>query len=124
MENKYLQVRKENIFTKFVNFIRGIFGKKIELEVPKQIETPERQGIKSNFFDDIRVNKEENKELIDLQSKYENNEINLAMLSDKEIDELDLLYKRQVTDLKKKLDDRKTQLNIMKHRIESYSTNM
>ena len=124
MENKYLQVRKENIFTRFVNFIRGIFGKKIEQEVSVQVETIENKDVKSNFFDDIRIDKEENKELIDLQTKYENNEINLSMLSDKEIDELDSLYKRQVTDLKKKLDDRKTQLNIMKHRIKSYSANM
>lgn len=124
MENKYLQARKQNIFTRFVNFIRGIFWKKVEQEVPAQVETTEKKEVKSSFLDDIRIDKEENKELIDLQIKYENNEINLAMLSDKEIEELDLLYKRQVTDLNKKLDDRKTQLNIMKHRIKSYSENM
>lgn len=123
MENKYLQVRKENIFTRFVNFIRGIFGKKVEQEVSVQEEKIENKDVKSNFFDDIRIDKEENKELIDLQTKYENNEINLSMLSDKEIDELDLLYKRQVNDLKKKLDDRKKQLNIMKHRMGNYSIN-
>lgn len=123
MENKYLQVRKENIFTRFVNFIRGIFGKKVEQEVSVQEEKIENKDVKSNFFDDIRIDKEENKELIDLQTKYENNEINLLMLSDKEIDELDLLYKRQVNDLKKKLDDRKKQLNIMKHRMGNYSIN-
>lgn len=123
MENKYLQVRKENIFTRFVNFIRGIFGKKVVQEVPTQVEKIENNDIKSNFFDDIKIEKEENKELIELQTKYENNEINLAMLSDKEIDELDLLYKRQVTELKKKLEDRRTLLNIIKHRMGNYSTN-
>lgn len=124
MENKNLQVRKESVFTRFVNFIRGMFWKKIEQEVPAQLETTENNEIKSNFFDEIRVDREENTKLIDLQRKYENNEIDLAMLSDEEIEELDLLYKRQVADLKEKLDDRKNQLNIMKNRIKSYSENV
>ena len=124
MENKNLQVRKESVFTRFVNFIRGMFWKKIEQEVPAQLETTENNEIKSNFFDEIRVDREENTKLIDLQRKYENNEIDLAMLSDEEIEELDLLYKRQVADLKEKLDDRKNQLNIMKNRIKSYAENV
>lgn len=124
MENKYLQVRKESIFTRFVNFIKGIFGKKVEQEIPAPVETIEKKDVKSNFFDEIRINKEENKELLDLQSKYENNEIDLCVMSNEEIHELDSLYKRQVLDLKKKLDDKKTQLAIMKNRIKSYSANM
>lgn len=124
MENKYLQVRKESIFTRFVNFIKGIFGKKIEQEIPAPVETIEKKEVKSNFFDEIRIYKEENKKLLDLQSKYENNEIDLCVMSNEEIHELNSLYKRQVSDLKKKLDDKKTQLAIMKKRIKSYSANM
>jgi len=124
MENKYLQVRKESIFTRFVNFIKGIFGKKVEQEIPAPVETIENKDVKSNFFDEIRINKEEDKELLDLQSKYENNEIDLCVMSNEEIHELNSLYKRQVSDLKKKLDDKKTQLAIMKNRIKSYSANM
>lgn len=124
MENKYLQVRKESIFARFVNFIKGIFGKKIEQEIPAPVETIEKKEVKSNFFDEIRIYKEENKKLLDLQSKYENNEIDLCVMSNEEIHELNSLYKRQVSDLKKKLDDKKTQLAIMKKRIKSYSANM
>ena len=124
MENKYLQVRKESIFTRFVNFIKGIFGKKVEQEITAPVETIEKKDVKSNFFDEIRINKEEDKELLDLQSKYENNEIDLCVMSNEEIHELNSLYKRQVSDLKKKLDDKKTQLAIMKNRIKSYSANM
>lgn len=124
MENKYLQVRKESIFTRFVNFIKGIFGKKVEQEIPAPVETIEKKEVKSNFFDEIRIYKEENKELLDLQSKYENNEIDLCVMSNEEIHELNSLYKRQVSDLKKKLDDKKTQLALMKNRIKSYSANM
>lgn len=124
MENKYLQVRKESTFTRFVNFIKGIFGQKAEHDIPTPVETIEKKDVKSNFFDEIRINKEENKELLELQSKYENNEIDLCVMSNEEIHELDSLYKRQVSDLKKKLDDKKTQLSIIKNRIKSYSTNM
>ena len=121
MENKYLQVRRENIFTRFINFIKGIFGYKAKEETSIQVEKVETKDLKSDFLNNIRINKQENEELISLQSKYENGEIKLSTLSDEEIDELDLLYKRQVGDLKKKLDDRKTQLNIIKHRMENYS---
>lgn len=124
MKSKYLQVRKENIFTRFVNFIKKIFGKKVEQELSTQAKTPENKNVKSNFFDEIRINKEEDKELIELQNKYENNELDLAVLSDEEIDELNSLYKRQVSDLKKKLDDKKTELAIMKKKIETSSENM
>lgn len=124
MENKYLQVRKESIFTRFVNFIKGIFGKKVDQEIPATVEITEKKEDKSSFFDEIRIYKEENKELLDLQSKYENNEIDLCVMSNEEIHELNSLYKRQVSDLKRKLDDKKTQLQIMKNRIKSYSANM
>jgi len=124
MENKYLQVRKESIFTRFINFIKGIFGKKVEQEIPTQVETIENRDVKSKFLGEIRIYKEENKELLDLQSKYENKEIDLGAMSDEEIHELNLLYKRQVSDLKKNLEDKKTQLSIMKHRIKNYLSNM
>lgn len=123
MENKYLQVKEKSIFTRFFNFIKGIFGKKAKQEISSNIETVEKKEIKSNFFDEIRIDEEKNKELLDLQSKYENNEIDLCVMSDEEIYELNSLYKRQVSDLKKKLEEKKIQLTIMKNRIEGYSEN-
>ena len=53
MENKYLQVRKESAFSRFVNFIKGIFGKKVEQELLTPLETIEKKYVKSNFFDEI-----------------------------------------------------------------------
>lgn len=124
MENKYLQVKKESIFTKFVNFIKGIFGKKVDQKITPQVQSIEFKEKKSDFIKEIRLNKEENKGLLELQRKYENNEIDLSVMSDEEIHELNLLYKRQVSDLKKTLEDKKTQLDIMKRRVNTYSTNM
>lgn len=124
MKNKYLQIRKESIFTRVVGFIKRIFGKEVEQEILDQVETAEKKEVKSNFFNEISIYKEENEELLNLQSKYENNEIDLRVLSNEEIHELNLLYKRQISDLKEKLDDKKTQLAMMKNRIKSHSANM
>ncbi len=43
-------------------------------------------------------------------------------MSNEQIHELNLLYKRQVSELKKKLNDKKTELSIMQQKIKSYST--
>lgn len=124
MENKYLQVGKENILKKIINFIKGIFGKKEEPKDNIEMKKAEKESEATNFFDTIKVVKDEDKEMIALQNKYENNEVNLSSLSDEEISELSELYKRQVSDLKKKLEDKKQQLEIAKKRIENYSSNI
>ena len=46
------------------------------------------------------------------------------MMSNEEIHELNLLYKRQVSDLMEKLDDKKEHLVVMKNKIEGYSENI
>lgn len=120
MENKYSQ----RIFYRFVNFINKIFGKKVEQEVLGSSEISEKKEAKSDFFDEIRIYNEENKELLDLQRKYENKEVSLGMMSNEEIHELNLLYKRQVSDLMEKLNDKKAQLAVMKNKIEVYSENI
>ena len=45
-------------------------------------------------------------------------------MSNEQIHDLSSLYQRQVSELKKKLNDKKTELSIMQHKIKSYSTNM
>ena len=128
MENKYLQVRKESIFTKFVNFIKGLFGYKVAEVKENPIQTtnnvPEKTEKKASFLEELRIEKEEDPELIKLQNQFENKELDLCVMSNEQVESLNSLYKRQVSDLKKKLDDKKTQLAIMKNRIKSYSANM
>ena len=54
MKNKSLQVRKENIFTKFMDFVKKIFKKKETKENTKQepiVNTTEEN--KSDFFEKI-----------------------------------------------------------------------
>ena len=120
---------KENIFTRFVNFIKRIFGNEEPKQIPAKTEViskPEfvKQEPKSNFMNELRLNKEENSSLLKLQNQFEKNEIDLRVMSNEQIHDLNSLYKRQVSELKKKLNDKKTELSIMQHRIKSYSSNM
>ena len=75
-------------------------------------------------MNEIRLYKEENPTLLKLQNQYEKSEIDLCVMSNEQIHDLSSLYRRQVSELKKKLNDKKTELSIMQHKIKSYSTNM
>ena len=97
--------------------IKGIFGYKEETILEDKKTQAIREETNGNFFDEIRVYREEKLELIKLQNQYEKDEIDLCVMSNEEIHELNSLYKRQITDLKSKLDDKKTQLNILKNKL-------
>lgn len=115
---------KENIFTRFINFIKRIFGNEEPKQIPAKTEEITKQESKSNFFDELRLYKEEDPTLLKLQNQYEKNEIDLCVMSNEQIHDLNSLYKRQVSELKKKLNDKKTELSIMQHKIKGYSANM
>lgn len=125
MEKKYLQVRKENILTKIVNFIKRKFFKSRKNQIIQESEqVNKKENPQSDFIDRVRIYKVEKSELLQLQRKFENNEIDFSGMSDKEVHELNSLYERQVSDLQKKLDDKKTEMGIIKSRINNYLTNM
>ena len=121
MENKYLQVRKENIFTRFINFFRKVFYKE-QINIEDTINN-RTDNTKNNFLYEIKIEHEEDPNLINLQEQFENKEIDLASMSDEEVHNLNQLYKRQIEELKKKLENKKTEINIVKNRMQSYSTN-
>ena len=115
---------KENIFTRFINFIKRIFGNEEPKQIPAKTEVIANQEPKSNFSDELRLYKEEDPTLLKLQNQYEKSEIDLCVMSNEQIHDLNSLYKRQVPELRKKLTDKKTELSIMQRRIKSYSANM
>lgn len=124
MDNKYLQIKKENIFTKFINFIENLFENNKDYESPPQLEMVKRKETSSsNFSSELQLNKDDNQTLLNLQKQFENNEIDLNVMSDEEIDALNSLYKKQVSELKKILDNKQTELNIIQYRIKGYSSN-
>lgn len=114
---------KENIFTRFINFIKRMFGNKEPKQIPAKVEIIAKQEPKSNFFDELRLYKEEDPTLLKLQNQYEKSEIDLCVMSNEQIHDLNSLYKRQISELKKKLNDKKTELSVMQHRIKGYSAN-
>ena len=122
MKNKSLQVRKENIFTKFMDFVKKIFKKKETKENTKQepiVNTTEEN--KSDFFEKYRVH-QENSELLNLQNQFEKGEIDLCTMSNEEVHELNLLHKRQILDLNARLNNKKAELNRIQYN-EKQSTN-
>lgn len=131
-KNKSLQVRKENIFTKFLNFFKNIFKSKkqepgyiqqdiiLEKERVQNIVTPE---VKKDFKSEIKIG-QENNELLYLQKKFENNEVTISSMSNDQIRDLIILYKEQVRNLKEKIKEKKTELNTRKSKLDNYSVNI
>ncbi len=114
---------KENIFTRFINFIKKILGNKEPKKLSEKAEEIQEQKAKKQFLDELKLNNAENSELLKLQNQYENGEINLSILSDEQIHDLNLLYKKQVSDLKQKLNEKKLELRMMKQKVNNYSAN-
>ena len=131
-KDKSLQVRKENIFTKFLNFFKNLFKPKkqelgyiqqdiiLEKERVQNIVTPE---VKKDFKSEIKIG-QENNELLYLQKKFENNEVTISSMSNEQIRDLIILYKEQVRNLKAKINEKKSELNTRKSKLENYSVNI
>lgn len=124
MEDKYLEVRKENIFSKISNFFKNIFKKKVNVELPQQVEITEEKEIENTEI--VEENNKENKEerLLELQNQFENNLIDISAISDEDLEALYSLYQKQNDELRKILADKLNQLEIIKNRIENYKVNM
>lgn len=118
MENKSLQVRTENIFTKLIDSMKKVFKKK---ETKENLELEENIVVvkenQSDFFEKYKDHQEK-PELLNLQNKFETKEIALSEMSDEQIHELNLLYQRQITDLKNKLNNKKNELIRIQNRLK------
>lgn len=66
---------------------------------------------------------EESPELLNLQARFESNQIQLAELTDEDLDSLNDLYQRQIDELKEKINKTKTQININMSKLESSVSN-
>lgn len=115
---------KDNIFKRFFNFIKRILNKEQPKLLPEKTEVHTHEEQKTNFLVDLRLVKEEDPTLLKIQKQYESGEIELSILSDEQIRNLNSLYERQVSELRRKLDNQKTELNILQRELNSYSTNI
>ena len=77
---------------------------------------------KTNFVNEIKVKKmEATPELLDLQSQFESNQIELKDLTDKQLDDLNDLYQMQIEELRQKINSTKSAININMSKLESAS---
>ena len=77
---------------------------------------------RTNFVNEIKVKKmEATPELLDLQSQFESNQIELKDLTDKQLDDLNDLYQMQIEELRQKINSTKSAININMSKLESAS---
>ena len=127
MENKYLQVRKNNIFQKIVSFLKNLFKFKKDtnntMNIEKSNDITGITKIKNEFRNEIEIEEQYDKDILELQFKYQQKEIELKDLSDEQVHKLNLLYIEQKKDKLRKIDNLKTEINMIKHQLKNLATN-
>lgn len=92
----------------------------VNTSVTSEISTTNEDRI--NFVNEIKVKKmEATPELLDLQSKFESNQIELKDLTDEQLDDLNDLYQMQIEELRQKINSTKSEININMSKLESAS---
>ena len=122
MKNNSLIVKEENIFSKIIGFFKKIFGKKEVVEAPIVEEKIEKEDKKINnreseFLRYIQINKKEDPELLELQRKFEAKEILMREMTDEQLIELTALYKRQIEDINRDIENKKTRIGMLKFKV-------
>ena len=85
--------------------------------------TPSLNQERDIFATELKIQKQEEKpELLELQSRFESNQIPLSELTDDELDSLNSLYQRQIDELKDKIYKTKTEINVNMKKLEDTVT--
>ena len=108
MKNNELIIYKKSIFRKICDFFKKIFSKKEVLKNKVIIVNNDKDD---NFIQNIQI--KENKEelrLLQLKQQYENGEIDEEDISDKDIDKLCKLYKKETDELNDDTERRKNHI--------------
>lgn len=132
MKNDYLVERKESIFTKIFKFLRNLFKRNNQednIDNNKEIieKNPEIDNnlksknsideYDSEFLAYLRIDKREEPELLELQRKFENKEILMSDMSDIDLIRLNDLYNRQINNMKRDLENKKTKVGMLKFKL-------
>lgn len=114
MNNNLPEIKKESFFQKFKNWFKRLFIKEEII-----IEDPIKDAINeiSESIDDIKRNKfideikvESKDEILSLQRKLKEKQIEIADLTDEQLDEMIELYKEQIQYKKDKLKKYKNKI--------------
>lgn len=115
-EKSLIKVNENSIFHKIKSFIRKLFHKDKEKENDISIEATsndsilKNENIKSTFTESMKVVKDDNSILLELQKKYRSGEIKEEDLTKEEKNSLCALYDKQIANLKKSNEIRKTRI--------------
>ena len=112
--------QKKSIYYKIINFFKNLFkNQKDDNLLLNEATNNVYDNPKSDFIDNLKVNKKEDESLLELQYRFEKNDIDLLSISSEEINNLDKLYDRQIQELENKLNDKKINLAIKKRNINN-----
>lgn len=120
--NEFAEEKKQGIFVKILGFIKRIFKSNPALPAPDvlDIENTDNLDVQNasqegeiatssnevNIISELKVEPiQEDAALLDLQKKFECNQITLAELSDEDLNSLNDLYLRQIDDLNFQLNN-------------------
>lgn len=122
MKDKNLMVIKKNIFKKIINFFKNIFNKDALEENGENAETLIKNEINTekSIFGDLSIDKSYDLELLKIQQRYENGEIEFLDFSDSEYESLLELYNSQIKDLEKSIENKKTEINMLLFKENGY----
>ena len=114
---------KDNIFSKFINMIKRIFTfNKALPEANEDVQSinVNQENTKDAFKNDLKFDTfEESEELLELQKKFQTNQIQLIDLTDQQLDDLCDLYDRQIEELKIKIAEKEQEILAKKKKLEA-----
>lgn len=111
-EKDLIEKNENSIFGKIKKFFKNIFSRK---EVREE-ETVSKKEENNEFKEYLKITETEETKLLELQTKYHNGEITEKDLTDEQIDELCLLYDKQIEEIKKSIKVKEEKLAEYKKR--------
>lgn len=117
MNENLPQVRQEGFFTKIKSWFYKFFRKQksIEYSIQENLKAPHNEVDEfeqENFIQNIKVENKDN--IIILQKKIKEKQIEISDLTDQELDEMIELYKGQIEEKELKLKQYRTKIRSIK----------
>ena len=118
-EKNLVEKNEKSILGKIKSFFRKLFNKKENTVVTENAEESSTSVKENNEFKEyIKMTKDEETQLLELQRRYRKGEIAQYDLTDEQIDALCNLYDKQIADLKIAIENTKKQIAECDRKIE------
>ena len=119
-EKNLVEKNEKSFFGKIKSFFKNLFGKK-QVEEKEEVSVSEvsiENETNKEFMDYIKIDEEEEEQLLDLQRRYRKGEIAGNDLTEEQIDALCNLYDKQIADLKIAIEKTKKQIEECDQKIQ------